>query len=325
MRIWPGARAPRHVHETMQVAMDHVVPLSPTPHTPATASTQPMEETPERGEKRVRTPDDLFQMHRVYGVALSVLQQQLQQRGLFQHTDPISDRVGLARAYASPDGLYFNNSTLYVRGTNSVEEAAVEWPKLAVGNYEGVDLYHEALAAIRDRYAYDDRVTTRVVGHSLGGAVAEALMSHRTDAMVTDSEGLSRPSPYLQHLETATAYNGWESPLRPRPEAVQRYGHIFDPVTFFGSLDHVTLPTNWNPHDYGDIPEAQLVRDQRHEVVGRITQRLEQYWQLPSGSLAGPGDTIRPWDQQLERILSGEPPVAIYRTAHGTRGQTTWY
>ena len=110
----------------------------------------------------------------------------------------------------------------------------MEWPKLGIGAFESTPLYKIAEAAfLRHR----DRVT-RVVGHSYGGAVAEALA--------------------LRYPVRAVSYNGWESPFRARAPNVVRYGHSGDPVTHFGYLDQKTPGHGWVPHAYADQPAAQF-------------------------------------------------------------------
>ena len=83
--------------------------------------------------------------------------------------DKMEDREGLNRAYGLDEGVYVDGNDLYVAGTKSMRDV---WDDLKIP-------FH--MTNRSDRYQQADRILqsspqiTRVVGHSLGGAVALEL------------------------------------------------------------------------------------------------------------------------------------------------------
>ena len=81
----------------------------------------------------------------------------------------MEDRVGLDKAYNLDSGSYVSGDTLFVAGTRSLRDV---WDDLKIPF---------GLTSWSDRYQQADRVleaspqVRRVVGHSLGGAVALEL------------------------------------------------------------------------------------------------------------------------------------------------------
>ena len=84
-------------------------------------------------------------------------------------TTPLSDTEGLPKAYGEDTGVYTEGSTMYVAGTKSLQDVFDDL-KIPFG-----------LTALSQRYKDAERTLSampqlsRVVGHSLGGAVALEL------------------------------------------------------------------------------------------------------------------------------------------------------
>jgi hypothetical protein len=138
---------------------------------------------------------------------------------------PISDAEGLRRVYESGDA-YTHGSTLYVAGSHTARDWWDDVTKIPFwGDSHKIyrmQMAQKALAA--------NPQTTRVVGHSLGGAVAlqlqkddPKLASRTYGAPVWDPFGTDN---------TERGYGIFDK-AQGKPGGVERYRSFGDPVSFF--------------------------------------------------------------------------------------------
>ena len=138
----------------------------------------------------------------------------------------MEDRQGLERAYADPHATYVAGDTLYVAGTRFNGPRDV-WDDLKIPfgltgrsqRYEDASRVLKAMPQIK-----------RIVGHSLGGAVALELQKNHP--------GLQSVT-YSAPLFTASAG--------------ERYKTTFDPIAMFDVGADTTMQRGLNPHSYHDI------------------------------------------------------------------------
>ena len=146
----------------------------------------------------------------------------------------ITDEAGLDRAYAQGDA-YTHGSTLYVAGSHTARDWYDNLTKIpAYGDLRQSHRYKQADKALKA----NPRVT-RVVGHSLGGAVTlqlqkdnPQLQSRTYGAPVMDPLGLSKGK-------------------------AERYANAGDPVAMFdrsAQTHYLWNPLKLNgPHQYGNM------------------------------------------------------------------------
>ena len=143
----------------------------------------------------------------------------------------MEDREGLDKAYALDSGVLPVGDTLYVAGTKSLRDV---WDDLNIPL---------GLTSLSHRYGEAGRVLDaspqikRVVGHSLGGAVALALQK-------------SHPQLNLQS-ET------YGAPVMSLSGSSQRHRHVLDPVSFLDFAAQTTLQEGLNPHSYQALAQKK--------------------------------------------------------------------
>ena len=140
----------------------------------------------------------------------------------------IEDRVGLERAYAAEVGLYDVGDTLFIAGTRDLHD----W-------YDDMKIPFQATnKAWRAREASmvldKNPKLTRVVGHSLGGAVALDLQKRNpTLQSVTYGAPVLDINPFVHN---------------------ERYRHMGDPVSAFDwGAESWLPPKGGHPHSYHDL------------------------------------------------------------------------
>ncbi len=139
--------------------------------------------------------------------------------------EQISDRVGLDRAYADPNKVFETGDTMYIAGTSSFGDV-VDDIALPFGLTRRTQRYMAA-----DRMLASNPKIRRVVGHSLGGAVA-----------------LQMQKDHPQQLESRT----YGAPVVSTTPG-ERYRSWGDPVSILDFGTHRTLPHSLNPHSYQDV------------------------------------------------------------------------
>ncbi len=142
----------------------------------------------------------------------------------FDPTESLADREGLDRAYADPRKAYMTGSTLFIAGTSSLGDVADDLA-LPFGLTKGTQRYIDT-----ERVLKANPKIRRVVGHSLGGAVALELQKDHPE------------------LESRT-YGAPVVSMTPG----ERYRSWGDPVSVLDFGTHRTLPHSLNPHSYQDV------------------------------------------------------------------------
>ena len=89
--------------------------------------------------------------------------------------EKLEDRQGLKNAYDSPSGLYKTGKTLYISGTTGKDGSITrdiidDLIHLPTRNAENTEKYKDAIKMLEQ-----SPEITRLVGHSLGSAVANTL------------------------------------------------------------------------------------------------------------------------------------------------------
>jgi len=140
----------------------------------------------------------------------------------------MEDRVGLERAYKAEVGLYDAGDTLYIAGTRDLGD----W-------YDDLKIPFQATnKSWREREAsmvLDAKPQlTRVVGHSLGGAVALDLQKRNPSLhSVTYGAPVLDINPFVHN---------------------ERYRHMGDPVSAFDwGAESWLPPKGGHPHSYQDL------------------------------------------------------------------------
>lgn len=126
------------------------------------------------------------------------------------------DIAALRRAYRSPDGVVLESGTLYIAGTREFSEV-LTWPALPWTSH------HTARYRAAARYMPH---ASRVVGHSLGGAVAADLGVEW--GIPSTSYGSPKPAadPYANLGDPVSWFGGWSGLSRSHVRA--RVGHDLD-------------------------------------------------------------------------------------------------
>ena len=137
----------------------------------------------------------------------------------------MQDREGLDRAYARDDGVYVDGSTEYIAGTKSFGDA-VDDLAIPLHMTNRTARYKSAARTL----AANPQVR-RVIGHSLGGAVAMQLQE---DIPSLNSRTYGAP---------ALSFSG----------SGERFRSLGDPISMFDFGARETAPSSWNPHSYQDI------------------------------------------------------------------------
>lgn len=136
----------------------------------------------------------------------------------------LTDKQGLDIAYGREDGVYKHGHTIYVAGTKSLRDVAIDLT-LPVGGADRTARYERAMVLANDPQVH------RIVGHSLGGAVAIAV-------------GRRRPKLHVQTY-------GAPAFLRRRLWYERRDRDTFDPVSVFDT--GATTHRGYLPHTVGRV------------------------------------------------------------------------
>ena len=129
---------------------------------------------------------------------------------------PLTDSEGLQKAYSEDTGVWTQGSTMYVAGTKSAGDV---WDDLKIPF---------GLTAWSQRYKDAERTlqampqVSRVVGHSLGGAVAQELQKNKGTEVTTYGAPVAaqelestqlRPSGQQEHGDARNGFFGYDRTL----------------------------------------------------------------------------------------------------------------
>ena len=136
--------------------------------------------------------------------------------------------MGLDRAYATDVGLYSAGDTLYIAGTKSLHDAYDDL-KIPIRATTQAERHREASMVLNS-----NPQLTRVVGHSLGGAVALDLEQRNSKLhSVTYGAPVLNFNPF-SHSE--------------------RYRHMGDPISGLDwGAESWLPPKGGNPHSYQEL------------------------------------------------------------------------
>jgi len=158
----------------------------------------------------------------------------------------MEDRVGLDRAYARDDGVYVDGDTEYIAGTKSFGDA-VDDLSIPLGMTNRTTRYRDA-----SRTLVANPKIRRVVGHSLGGAVALQMQ---------------QDNPNLKSMT-------YGAPVFSFSGSSERRRSLGDPISMFDFGARETAPSTYNPHSYQDIgnrTEAPPEHETDPSQIGTIT------------------------------------------------------
>ena len=182
-----------------------------------------------------------------------------------------NDMRRLRKAYSRWDGIYHTGSKIYIAGTRNShdwDQNVRVLPSLNSEEEAGYNarLYHTRYRAAEEKYSdILDRGGTvhLLVGHSMGGAVAEAL---------------ARQLNVRGHVVRSVVYNG---PVRGAIDAsMLRLRTRFDPVSLLGTASTMTtLPTSTpfvfprSAHGFNALQSAVDERRRRERSASRRGRR----------------------------------------------------
>jgi len=158
----------------------------------------------------------------------------------------MQDREGLDRAYARDDGVYVAGDTEYIAGTKSFGDA-VDDLSIPLRMTRGTARYESAARTL----AANPQVR-RVIGHSLGGAVAMQLQED------------------IPSLKSRT----YGAPALSFAGSGERFRSLGDPISMFDFVARETAPSSWNAHSYRDIAnrtEPPPEHETPESKIGTIT------------------------------------------------------
>jgi pimeloyl-ACP methyl ester carboxylesterase len=142
----------------------------------------------------------------------------------FDPGESIEDRVGLDRAYDDDRRVYMEGDSMFVAGTSSLGDV-MDDVALPFALTKGTQRYIDA-----ERVLKANPKIRRIVGHSLGGAVALELQK--------------------EHPELKSRTYG--APVVSMSSG-ERYKSAGDPVAALDFGAKTTAPTTLNPHSYQDL------------------------------------------------------------------------
>ncbi len=146
--------------------------------------------------------------------------------------EPITDKVGLEKAYGRDSKLYKHGDTLYVAGTTTFGDV-MDWPKIPLNRGTKTMVYGKALQAVKL-----DPAIKNVVGHSLGGAAALELQRNFPDRKFK--------------------VNTYGAPVFSATAADNRFRNIFDPVSILDRGAKNKVMVGLNPHGFSNFDQNKV-------------------------------------------------------------------
>ncbi len=146
--------------------------------------------------------------------------------------EPITDKVGLEKAYGRGSKLYTHGNTLYIAGTSSLQDV---WDDLKIpfNQTDKSQRYRMAVAALK----LNPNITN-VVGHSLGGSVALELQKNFPDRNFKS--------------------NTYGAPVLSATAADNRFRNYFDPVSILDRGEASSVNIGLNPHTYSNFEKNKF-------------------------------------------------------------------
>lgn len=142
----------------------------------------------------------------------------------------VEDKAGLDEAYGTSEGVTTKGDTLYIAGTKSFGDALDDLA-IPLGMTNTTARHRDA-----SRVLAANPQLTRVVGHSLGGAVALQLQKEKPE------------------LQTTT----YGAPVASTDSSSERFREAGDPVAALDFGATTTGPSSWNPHSYTNMAKGRL-------------------------------------------------------------------
>ena len=146
--------------------------------------------------------------------------------------EPITDKVGLDKAYGRESKLYTHGDTLYVAGTTTFGDV-MDWPKIPLHQGNKTMVYGKALQAVKLNSEIKN-----VVGHSLGGAAALELQRNFPDRKFK--------------------VNTYGAPVFSATAADNRFRNIFDPVSILDRGAKNKVMVGLNPHGFSNFDQNKV-------------------------------------------------------------------
>ena len=146
--------------------------------------------------------------------------------------EPITDKVGLNKAYGRASKLYTHGNTLYIAGTSSLQDV---WDdlKIPLNLTEQSERYKKAASLLKV-----NKDIQNVVGHSLGGSVALELQK--------------------DYPERKFKSNTYGAPVASLTGADNRFRNYFDPVSILDRGANNKVRVGLNPHDFSNFDQNKV-------------------------------------------------------------------
>ena len=143
----------------------------------------------------------------------------------------ITDRDGMDEAWSSRDGIFIHRNTMYISGTRNFPDVTddlklpAQWLGLNPGTVRTTQRYRDARAALDNTPNIK-----RVVGHSLGGVVAETLGQENN--IRSESYGSPTPTWRADDNPMHTSDRNWWDPISMLNRGARRHSGFANPHTY---------------------------------------------------------------------------------------------
>ncbi len=184
------------------------------------------------------------------------------------------NKIGLDKAYKAKNKTYVEGNTMYIAGTDPSDPRDI-WDdlKIPVNLTRYSHRYEQAEKALEE-----NQNVTKLVGHSLGQAVAEALQKKKYSS---------------DNKLDVVGYGG--PVLQMGGQKQMRFRHEGDPISMLDS-GALSIGKSWNPlkaHDYGNysdkIPENDPVQPAREKPTVQLTPTVQQTPPMGLNTMDGGG------------------------------------
>jgi hypothetical protein len=156
---------------------------------------------------------------------------------------PITDKEGLHEAYKRPTKLYINGNTMYIAGTNDLQDVYDDL-KIPFNQTDKTLRYKNAIKLLDV-----NPDVTNFVGHSLGGATALELQKNLKDKNYN--------------------VNTYGAPVASFTNSGNRYRNKYDPVSILDSGAQTSFNVGLNPHTYDNFDKNKISNNSFSSFVYR--------------------------------------------------------